>query len=38
MVRGSKQTILQRRQTDGQKAHEKDVQHHYLEKCKSKLQ
>ena len=28
MIRRSKQTFLQRRQTDGQKAHEKDSQHH----------
>ena len=38
MGRRSKQTFLQRRHTDGQKTHEKNVQHHkLLEKCKSKL-
>ena len=37
MCRRSKQTILQRRHTDGQKTLEKDVQHHsLLDKCKSK--
>ena len=28
MGRRSKQTVLQRRHTDGQETHEKDVQHH----------
>ena len=37
--RRPKQTFLQRRHTDGQQIHEKNVQHHsLLEKCKSKLQ
>ena len=40
MGRGSEQTFFQRRQTDGQQAHEiKDVWHHeLLGKCKLKLQ
>ena len=39
MGRGFKQPFLQRRQTDGQKTHEKNAQHHQsTENCKSKPQ